>query len=108
MQIHTTHHVGQMIREHRKSAGLSQRALAEKAGVTQKWIWEIEQGKPAAELRLVLHVLQVLGAPVTIPAPWERSGLPDEAGDDPLPGISSYPDISDLVNDDDDREGPIP
>ncbi len=41
--------------------GLSQAELAERAGVSRKWIYEFEAGKPTAEFGLLLRVLDALG-----------------------------------------------
>jgi HTH-type transcriptional regulator/antitoxin HipB len=40
---------------------MSQAALAERTGVSRKWIYEFEAGKPTAELGLLLRVLDALG-----------------------------------------------
>jgi transcriptional regulator with XRE-family HTH domain len=40
---------------------MSQAELADRAGVSRKWIYEFEAGKPAAELGLLLRVLDELG-----------------------------------------------
>jgi len=49
------------VRGRRKEAGLSQAALAQRAGVSRKWIYEFESGKSTAELGLLLRVLDALG-----------------------------------------------
>ncbi|MDO5627847.1 MAG: helix-turn-helix domain-containing protein [Mobilicoccus sp.] len=38
--------LGEAIRQGREIQGWSQRELARRLGVTQKWLWELEQGKP--------------------------------------------------------------
>lgn len=53
--------VGATIREHRNVLGLTQAQLADKIGVTRQWVIEIEQGKPRAELGLVMRALNALG-----------------------------------------------
>ncbi len=40
---------------------MSQAELAAQAGVSRKWIYEFEAGKPNAELGLILRVLDTLG-----------------------------------------------
>jgi transcriptional regulator with XRE-family HTH domain len=57
----------------RRELGLSQAQLAERAGVSRKWLSEFERGKSTAELGLVLRVLESLDLQVTI-AP---TGQPD-------------------------------
>lgn len=39
------------------------------AGVSRRWIVDLEAGKPRAELGLVLRVLSALGIPLTADAP---------------------------------------
>ncbi|HYJ70632.1 MAG TPA: helix-turn-helix domain-containing protein [Nocardioidaceae bacterium] len=50
----------------RRELGLSQAQLAERVGVSRKWLSEFERGKATAELGLVLRVLESLGLQVTI------------------------------------------
>jgi HTH-type transcriptional regulator/antitoxin HipB len=45
----------------RTDLGLSQVALARRAGVSRKWISEFEAGNLSAEIGLVLRVLDALG-----------------------------------------------
>lgn len=57
----------------RLQAGLSQEALAEQAGVSRRWLLNLENGKPTAELSLVLDCLSTLGAGVEIS---DKAGQP--------------------------------
>jgi HTH-type transcriptional regulator/antitoxin HipB len=50
----------------RRELGLSQAQLAERVGVSRKWLSEFERGKATAELGLVLRVLDSLDLQVTI------------------------------------------
>ncbi len=66
--------------------GLDQAQLAEKAGTSRKWLIEVEQGKPGAEIGLVLRTLRILGVSLTIEgdvARWSTSAS------DPVPSIDS-------------------
>lgn len=56
----------------RREFGLSQAQLAERAGVSRKWLSEFERGKSTAELGLVLRLLDSLDLHVTI-APTAQS-----------------------------------
>ncbi len=49
------------VRGRRKDLGMNQAELARRAGVSRKWIYEFEAGKPTAELSLLLRVLDELG-----------------------------------------------
>ncbi len=46
----TTTSVGQYVRDRRKAAGLTQRALGELAGVGPRFVSELERGKPKPAL----------------------------------------------------------
>lgn len=67
----TVRDVGAAVRAARRSAGLSQQALADRAGVPRQWVSRLETGSnPAAELRKLLDVLAALGLAVELlPAP---------------------------------------
>src|SRR6202023_1256076 len=49
------------VRGRRRDLGMSQAELAAHAGVSRKWIYEFEAGKPNAELGLILRVVDALG-----------------------------------------------
>ena len=53
--------LGALVRLRRKSEGLTQRALAELAGVAPKVVWELEHGKPTMRMDVVERVLRVFG-----------------------------------------------
>lgn len=49
------------MRGRRKELGLSQTDLARQIGVSRQWVSAFETGKPGAELRLVMALLDALG-----------------------------------------------
>jgi HTH-type transcriptional regulator/antitoxin HipB len=49
------------VRGRRKELGMSQDELAHRAGVSRKWIYDFEAGKPTAQLGILLRVLDELG-----------------------------------------------
>ena len=53
--------IGDYVRARRKAAGLSQRDLAELAGVGTRFVSELERGKPTARLEAVNKVVAVFG-----------------------------------------------
>ena len=61
MRIRTPTDLGALIRDHRNSLGLDQKSLAQKVGVSRQWIVEVEQGKPRAEIGLLLRTISALG-----------------------------------------------
>jgi y4mF family transcriptional regulator len=60
-RIRSLHDLAAAIRGRRQELGLSQAQLAERAHVSRAWVNAFESGKPAAELRLVLAVVDALG-----------------------------------------------
>jgi len=60
MHVRTPKEVGLAIQERRKELGLDQAELARRAGVSRQWVVAIEQGKPGAELGLVMRALKSL------------------------------------------------
>jgi HTH-type transcriptional regulator/antitoxin HipB len=66
MRIRTATDLGAFIRERRTKLGMDQSALAEKAGTSRKWVVEVEQGKPRAEIGLILRTLKTLGVSIAV------------------------------------------
>ncbi len=64
--IQTPYDIGQIIKSRRKQLGWDQAQLADKIGVSRQWIINIEQGKPRAEIGLILRALHALELPVFI------------------------------------------
>ena len=58
----TVAEIGARIREIRKAQGVSQETLAGLAGTGQRYISELERGKPTARIGEMLKVLDALGA----------------------------------------------
>jgi y4mF family transcriptional regulator len=59
--LNTVDRVAQTVRERRKELRLTQQKVADLAGVSRKFISELESGHPRAELGKLLAVLDVLG-----------------------------------------------
>ena len=76
MKIRTAKDLGAFIREHRIKLGMDQSDLAEKSGTSRKWIVEVEQGKPRAEIGLVLRTLKALGVSLDLAADRSRKAAP--------------------------------
>lgn len=76
MWIKFPQELAQLVREQRKRQGLSQQRLAELVGVSRQWIIALEQGKPTAELGLVLQTLSAIGLRVDV---RDRSDSGDDA-----------------------------
>ena len=50
-----------LVRDRRKAAGLTQRALSELAGTGPRAIWDLERGKATLRMDVVNRVLAVFG-----------------------------------------------
>jgi len=66
MRMRTATDLGAFIRERRTKLGMDQVALAEKARTSRKWLIEVEQGKPRAEIGLILRTLKTLGVSIDL------------------------------------------
>lgn len=60
-RVRTVGSIGKFVQERRKAAGLTQRELAELAGVGTRFISELERGKSTVRLAEVNAVLAVFG-----------------------------------------------
>lgn len=60
------HDVAEFVRARRRLRGLGQRELAELAGVSQRFVSELERGKPTVRLDAVERVLAVFGMQVGV------------------------------------------
>ncbi|MFS0698944.1 helix-turn-helix domain-containing protein [Cellulomonas sp. 179-A 4D5 NHS] len=75
MRIHTAAQLGAAVRARRNADGLTQAALASRAGISRRTLIAIEQGHPAGEIGRVLDVLHALGLDIELaPAPSGRDG----------------------------------
>ena len=72
MNIRTASDLGALVRDRRGAQGLSQQALALRAGVSVRWLKAFEAGKSTAEIGLVLRTLGALDLTLSVidaPAP---------------------------------------
>jgi len=53
--------LGQVIQQSRMQQGISQRELAKMLGISQKWVWEMEQGKPGVLMDRLFMILEKTG-----------------------------------------------
>ena len=58
-----------MVRETRKSLGVTQKELALTSGTGLRFIIDLEKGKETAEIGKVLTILQTLGIQLTLTPP---------------------------------------
>jgi len=67
--IKNSYTLGQVIQQSRLQQGFSQRELAKMLGVSQRWVWEMEQGKQGLLMERLFMVLEKTG--VTLSAEFE-------------------------------------
>jgi y4mF family transcriptional regulator len=56
-----TNSIARLVRDRRRAAGLTQRALSELAGVGPRAVWDLERGKATLRMDVVNRVLAVFG-----------------------------------------------
>lgn len=61
MNIKNTKQMGEAVRSKRKQLGVTQRELAMTCGTGERFIVDLEKGKPTCQLGKVLRVTQALG-----------------------------------------------
>jgi len=62
-------HLGNIIKYHRKKAGLSQKSLADVAGVGKTVVFDIEKGKQTVQFKSIIHVLKALNISIEFNSP---------------------------------------
>lgn len=85
MYLRTAKDIGALIRDQRRKLKLDQAELADRIGVSRRWIIEIEQGKPRASIGLVLKALDALGLNVAV----ELQGDPTSSTEQGIPDINA-------------------
>lgn len=66
MRVRTVRELGASVRVQRESLGLSQQALADRAGVTREWVVRFENGKVSVSLNRVFDVLTALNLTIDL------------------------------------------
>lgn len=67
--IHNAEEFGQLIKNTRKHAHLTQAQLAAASGVGERFVRELEQGKPSCQLEKALLVARMLGIHISATPP---------------------------------------
>jgi len=62
-------HLGDIIKYHRKKAGLSQKSLADVAGVGKTVVFDIEKGKETVQFKSIINVLKALNISIELKSP---------------------------------------
>lgn len=69
MKIADSKSLGAAVREARRALGVTQDQLALTSGTNRRFIVELEQGKPTAQIGKVLQVLKTLGCSLDLTMP---------------------------------------
>ena len=69
MEVNDTTTLGNLIRQHRKRMGLTQLDAAGLCGVGERFLSELERGKPTASLGKTMQVLSRLGLKLVVRTP---------------------------------------
>lgn len=64
--IHSAAELGEVVKEARRAQGLLQSDLAGLSGTGNRFIGDIERGKPTLQLQKVLNMLDLLGLEVRV------------------------------------------
>ena len=99
MILRTATELGALIRDTRRRAGLSQAALAKRLGTSQGWVSEVENGKPTAEIAMVLRLLAHLDIQLDARRPgMDRAAQGTRGGQPPQPIPDLDQDINSVVD----------
>jgi HTH-type transcriptional regulator/antitoxin HipB len=74
-EIPTAEALGRMLQQGRLVRGLSQRELADQLGIGQKWVWEMEGGKPGIFTERLFRILRATGVHL-----YAEIDVPDDVG----------------------------
>ena len=69
MKANTSNTIGDIVRFHRRSGGLSQHELADLARIGKTSVFDIEKGKPTVRLATLMAVLRVLNIDMALEGP---------------------------------------
>jgi HTH-type transcriptional regulator/antitoxin HipB len=68
MTIHSSADLGAIVRERRRQLALTQADVAGVGGTGNRFIVDLENGKPTVQLQKTLHIMNLLGLEVIIRA----------------------------------------
>jgi transcriptional regulator with XRE-family HTH domain len=75
-KIDDPYKLGQVLQQGRLLRGVSQREMAKRLGTGQKWVWQMEQGKPGLLMERLFQMLDETG--VTLFAEFETAPQENE------------------------------
>ena len=62
-------YIGDVIKYHRKKAGLSQKSLADIAGIGKTVVFDIEKGKETVQFKSLINVFNALNINISLESP---------------------------------------
>ncbi len=62
-------YIGDIIKYHRKKSGLSQKALADVAGIGKTVVFDIEKGKETVQFKSIMLILKALNINILFDSP---------------------------------------
>ena len=62
-------YIGDIIKYHRKKSGLSQKALADVAGIGKTVVFDIEKGKETIQFKSIINILKALNINILLDSP---------------------------------------
>jgi len=65
VKVNNPHTLGLVIQQSRLQQGFSQRELAGMLGISQKWVWEMENGKPGILMDRLFKIMETVGVSIT-------------------------------------------
>jgi y4mF family transcriptional regulator len=72
-------YIGDVIKYHRKKAGLSQKSLADIAGVGKTVVFDIEKGKETVQFKSLINVFNALNINISLESPlmekWNKGRM---------------------------------
>jgi transcriptional regulator with XRE-family HTH domain len=77
--------------ERRRALGLTQRALSELTGVSERTLQHLERGDPGIRVDTLLRVLDGLGLALVVTAPSRAAELAEGGGGATAPGSGAAP-----------------
>lgn len=73
-------HIGEIVKYHRKKARLSQKSLADIAGVGKTVVFDIEKGKETVQFKSIICVLKALNITISLNSPLMNKYNKDHEG----------------------------
>ena len=61
--------IGNIIKYHRKKAGLSQKVLADVAGIGKTVVFDVEKGKETVQFKSIMNILKALNINILLDSP---------------------------------------